>query len=54
MNLFLPLLAWFGSLALECTSLPLFKLGWALLGCGGAGGSTRGQGASCRRAGVHF
>lgn len=49
----LPLLAWFGRLALERASLPLLEFGWALLGCSGAGGSTRGQGASCRWAGVH-
>jgi len=48
------LLAWFGGLALECTGLPLLELGWSLLGCGGASCSTRGQGASCRGAGVHF
>lgn len=53
-KLLLPLLAWLGSLALECTSLPLLELGWSLLGCGGASGSAGGQGASCRGAGVHF
>lgn len=50
----LPFLARFGSLALECAGLPLLEFGWALLGGGGARGSTGGQGASCRRTGVHF
>lgn len=53
-SLFLPLLAWLGGLALECAGLPLLELGWALLGCSGACGSTGGQGASCWGAGVHF
>lgn len=51
---FLPLLAWLGGLALECAGLPLLELGWSLLGCGGASGTTRGQGASCRGGAVHF
>lgn len=51
---FLPLLAWFGGLALKCAGLSLLELGWSLLGCGGASGSDCGQGASCRGAAVHF
>lgn len=48
-----PLLSRLGGLALEGAGLPLLELGWPLLGCGGAGGSSRGQSASCWGAGVH-
>lgn len=53
-NFVLPLLAWFGSLALECASLPLLELGWALFGSSGPRGTAGGQGASCWWTGVHF
>lgn len=51
---FLPLLAWLGSLALECAGLPLLELRWTLFGSGGPRCSTGGQGTSCWWTGVHF